>query len=64
LNIPNPLELVLMCIFGLGGDYDGDRSMDDLKLLYRAYLTDSLSDGRMEENKVNRWQKSLKKKYF
>uniref|UniRef100_A0A2N9J8N2 Protein TIC110, chloroplastic n=1 Tax=Fagus sylvatica TaxID=28930 RepID=A0A2N9J8N2_FAGSY len=36
----------------LGGDYDGDRSMDDLKLLYRAYLTDSLSDGRMEENKL------------
>lgn len=26
--------------------------MDDLKLLYRAYVTDSLSNGRMEENKV------------
>lgn len=36
----------------LGGDYDGDRKMDDLKLLYRAYVSHSLSDGRMEENKV------------
>lgn len=27
--------------------------MDDLKLLYRAYVTDSLSGGRMEESKVN-----------
>lgn len=38
--------------FGLGGEYDGDRKMDDLKLLYRAYVTDSLSSGRMEEDKV------------
>lgn len=28
--------------------------MDDLKLLYRAYVTDALSSGRMEENKVNK----------
>lgn len=35
-----------------GGDYDTDRSIDDLKLLYRAYITDSLSRGRMEDNKV------------
>lgn len=26
--------------------------MDELKLLYRAYVTDSLSSGRMEEDKV------------
>lgn len=39
--------------FGLGGEYDGDRKMDDLKLLYRAYVTDSLSNGRMEEDKVH-----------
>lgn len=35
-----------------GGEYDGDRKMDDLKLLYRAYVSDSLSSGRMEESKV------------
>ncbi|KAM7496381.1 hypothetical protein LguiA_020795 [Lonicera macranthoides] len=35
-----------------GGEYDADRKMDDLKLLYRAYVTDSLSTGRMEENKL------------
>lgn len=36
----------------MGGEYDGDRKIDDLKLLYRAYVTDSLSDGRMEEDKL------------
>ncbi|KAK9271698.1 hypothetical protein L1049_002061 [Liquidambar formosana] len=36
----------------LGGEYDNDRKMDDLKLLYRAYVTDSLSSGRMEETKL------------
>ncbi|KAH7542798.1 hypothetical protein FEM48_Zijuj02G0113100 [Ziziphus jujuba var. spinosa] len=37
----------------LGGEYDDDKKMDDLKLLYRAYVTDSLSNGRMEENKLS-----------
>ncbi|CAL5358650.1 unnamed protein product [Camellia sinensis] len=36
----------------IGGEYDGDRQMDDLKLLFRAYVTDALSSGRMEENKL------------
>ncbi|KAH6814210.1 translocon at the inner envelope membrane of chloroplasts 110 [Perilla frutescens var. frutescens] len=36
----------------IGGEYDGDRKMDDLKLLYRAYVTDALSGGRMEEEKL------------
>lgn len=36
----------------VGGEYGSDRKMDDLKLLYRAYVTDSLSSGHMEENKV------------
>ncbi|KAK9273053.1 hypothetical protein L1049_017860 [Liquidambar formosana] len=36
----------------LGGEYDNDRKMDGLKLLYRVYVTDSLSSGRMEENKL------------
>jgi hypothetical protein len=40
-------------IFGVGGEYDGDRKMEDLKLLYRAYVSDALSSGRMEDNKVN-----------
>lgn len=37
----------------VGGEYDSDRKMDDLKLLYRAYLTDSLSGGRVEKNKLS-----------
>lgn len=45
-------KLSLFCINALGGEYDDDKKMDDLKLLYRAYVTDSLSNGRMEENKV------------
>ncbi|KAE8713470.1 TIC110 protein [Hibiscus syriacus] len=36
----------------VGGEYDSDRKMDDLKLLYRAYVTDSLSGGRMENHKL------------
>ncbi|CAJ2652764.1 unnamed protein product [Trifolium pratense] len=36
----------------VGGEYDGDRKMEDLKLLYRAYLSDALSSGRMEDNKL------------
>lgn len=32
--------------------YDGDKKIDELKLLFRAYVTDALSGGRMEENKV------------
>ncbi|KAF9594954.1 hypothetical protein IFM89_035524 [Coptis chinensis] len=36
----------------LGGEYDGDRKMDDLKLLYRAYVAESFSSGRIEENKL------------
>lgn len=37
---------------GLGGESDFERRMDDLKLLYRAYVTDALSGGRIAENKV------------
>ncbi|CAN1754044.1 Protein TIC110, chloroplastic [Linum perenne] len=36
----------------LGGEYDVDRKMDQLKLLYKAYVTDALSGGRMEDSKV------------
>ncbi|XP_058747968.1 protein TIC110, chloroplastic [Vicia villosa] len=35
----------------VGGEYDADRKMEDLKLLYRAYVSDALSSGRMEDNK-------------
>ncbi|KAK1320600.1 hypothetical protein QJS10_CPA03g00992 [Acorus calamus] len=35
----------------IGGEYDGDRKMDDLKILYRAYCVDALSGKRLEENK-------------
>ncbi|XP_030537465.2 protein TIC110, chloroplastic-like [Rhodamnia argentea] len=37
----------------LGGEYDNDRKMDDLKLLYRAFVADSLSSGRLEESKLD-----------
>ncbi|KAI3760365.1 hypothetical protein L1987_50760 [Smallanthus sonchifolius] len=37
----------------IGGEYDGDKKMDDLKLLYRAYVADSLSGGRMEKEKLS-----------
>ncbi|KAF3454828.1 hypothetical protein FNV43_RR05276 [Rhamnella rubrinervis] len=37
----------------IGGEYDDDKKMDDLKLLFRAYVIDSLSNGRMEENKLS-----------
>ncbi|KAF6152633.1 hypothetical protein GIB67_008070 [Kingdonia uniflora] len=36
----------------LGGEYDGDRKMDDLKLLYKTYVTESYSSGRVEEDKL------------
>ncbi|RDX74698.1 Protein TIC110, chloroplastic [Mucuna pruriens] len=35
----------------VGGEYGGDRKIEDLKLLYRAYVSDALSGGRMEDNK-------------
>jgi len=35
-----------------GGEYDTDRKMDDLKILYRAYVAESFSSGRLEESKV------------
>ncbi|KAK1412731.1 hypothetical protein QVD17_34210 [Tagetes erecta] len=37
----------------IGGEYDGDKKMDDLKLLYRAYVADSLSGGRIEKEKLS-----------
>lgn len=40
--------------FGLGGEYGGDRKMDDLKLLFGAYVTDALSNGSMDEKKVHK----------
>lgn len=36
----------------LGGQYDGDRKIEDLKLLYRAYVTNALAGGRMEDTKL------------
>ncbi|XP_054819172.1 protein TIC110, chloroplastic [Prosopis cineraria] len=36
----------------IGGEYDSDKKIEDLKLLYRAYVTDALSGGHMEDNKV------------
>ncbi|XP_075519708.1 LOW QUALITY PROTEIN: protein TIC110, chloroplastic-like [Primulina tabacum] len=36
----------------VGGEDDGDRKIDDLKLLYREYVTDALAGGLMEEKKL------------
>uniref|UniRef100_J3N3N2 Uncharacterized protein n=2 Tax=Oryza brachyantha TaxID=4533 RepID=J3N3N2_ORYBR len=36
----------------LGGESDHDRRADDLKLLYRAYATEVLSDGRLDDEKL------------
>ncbi|KAJ6379117.1 hypothetical protein OIU76_015849 [Salix suchowensis] len=36
----------------LGGEYGSERKIDDLKLLYRAYITEALYGGRMEEHKL------------
>lgn len=36
----------------LGGEFDGDRKIDDLKLLYRAYATESFSSGFLDEKKL------------
>ena len=46
-------RLLTLDLCGIGGESDFERRMDDLKLLYRAYVTDALSSGRIEENKVS-----------
>lgn len=40
-------------LFILGGEFDNDRKMEDLKLLYRAYVAESFSSGQIEESKVH-----------
>ncbi|XP_074583679.1 protein TIC110, chloroplastic [Curcuma longa] len=37
----------------LGGEYDGDRKFDDLKILYRTYAEESFPDGRLQEEKLS-----------
>ncbi|KAK2435728.1 ubiquitin-specific protease [Trifolium repens] len=37
----------------LGDKSDGDRKIEDLKLLYRAYVTNALASGHMQDNKAN-----------
>ncbi|XP_020581658.1 protein TIC110, chloroplastic isoform X2 [Phalaenopsis equestris] len=36
----------------LGGEYDSDRKIDDLKLLYRTYAAECFPNGRLEEQKL------------
>ncbi|KAK4483071.1 hypothetical protein RD792_010247 [Penstemon davidsonii] len=36
----------------IDGEYHGDRKIDELKLLYKTYMTDALAGGRLEENKL------------
>lgn len=35
-----------------GGDFDSERQMDDLKLLYKAYLAEALESGSLSDDKV------------
>lgn len=49
----NNFRLLTLDFCAIGDESDFERRMDDLKLLYRAYVTDALSGGRIEENKVN-----------
>jgi hypothetical protein len=35
-----------------GGQFESDRQMDDLKQLYRIYLTEAFAGGKLEDNKV------------
>lgn len=49
------LSLIISWNYSAGGDYDSDGKIDELKLLYRTYITESLSSGRLEENKVHQW---------
>lgn len=49
----NNYRLLTLDLCAIGDESDFERRMDDLKLLYRAYVTDALSGGRIEENKVN-----------
>ncbi|PKU78160.1 Protein TIC110, chloroplastic [Dendrobium catenatum] len=36
----------------LGGEFDSDRKIDDLKLLFRAYASECFPNGRLEEQKL------------
>lgn len=36
----------------LGGEYDSDRKVDELRQLYRAYASEALSSGRLEDDQV------------
>lgn len=36
-----------------GGQFESDRGMDDLKQLYRIYLTEAFSGGKLEDDKVH-----------
>lgn len=36
----------------LGGQFDDERKMDELKQLYRTYLSEAFDKGQLEENKV------------
>ena len=38
--------------FILGGQFESERQLDDLKQLYRVYLTEAFAGGRLEDNKV------------
>jgi len=40
------------CVSCIAGEHDHDRRADDLKILYKAYATEVLSDGIVDDEKV------------
>lgn len=48
----NLFKIVFWCLAYIGGEYDHDRRADDLKILYKAYATEVLSDGIVDDQKV------------
>ncbi|WJX70272.1 hypothetical protein P8452_54400 [Trifolium repens] len=48
----------------LGDKSDGDRKIEDLKLLYRAYVTNALASGHMQDNKYGFTKREKKKSFF
>lgn len=40
-----------MCLVS-GGQFESDRQMDDLKQLYRVFLTEAFAGGKLEDTKV------------
>jgi hypothetical protein len=43
---------IFLCLSCIAGEDDHDRRADDLKIFYKAYATEVLSDGIVDDKKV------------